>query len=1306
MLRIRELSLAGFGIYEEPTRFLVPDGPAIFWGANETGKSTFLWGIAAVWFGLPQNSDPTKVGTSRFRSFSKPEQFWGELVWDVEGETYRLHRNFDSHQVKLTRDGTEGSSVLFQGEHNPQGRSSSGKAFPSKLKKIIGFARMDLFLETFCLSQPFVGDATIESELQHLISGSRSVKVDDVLGRLFARIKEQTKTTGDLGLVRPGTSRPTNQREDGRVDELRTELARARLDLELGRKELEKINSEGIETEDAKAQIQQLRDRLEERRARLATLDRWTELQAEKTSRTETVRRLEASATELKKLNDEREQVEAELTDFSQMLQDAPSDAAARLEALANADRELQRRQDEADSKSDEREKLEREFAETKEKLEGEYKEFRGRPDFIDTRNRLREAVARRDTARTEIESLEDEIEKREHDLDSTRNIDQVLVSSCQSHCESLRDALERIEKLDGKLAELRQQMEERGYLEDHDRMEQLNENLELEGELKECTTLLREQKANVILAHDQVEEAEARARQVLEAPVVEEPVEEFVEVMEPEAPASNTRLFGSLALGLIGGCLTFVGGTQAGLPAWAILAAGSVLVLLVTFVASRPPKKTRTVRKVQNGSAANHEELTPGERLRRRMMEGQPTDSEISRPNGSGELNVDEAKDALAEAERRLEEIQERATKIEARLEELREHLGDYARTSAAELARMEERWKLLDEQFNNLSEERAEILEERFGAAGDDDWKETPVAEATEELEQLLLLPGGPSPDDNPSVGELIDWVVKLDSADWEAFAAAETARADSVREVETLRVRLSEARKRVTNEDEIKELEAKMAPFDLETDPKWLLNMQDECADLERAFNRLQTKLEESHPESQIESQKQKVEEAWQKLAEDWNSAERPSGDAFAQWADDTRKQLQSLQKLRDKAAGFASQIPSLLRSAGLSDANELETRLTSEKAALGGNVRESEELEARELTLSDGGAGLSPEKRAELFQSRREKELAAQKEDEAALAEAETELRERLRKQATLEGTPLPNLAALELSIRQMEDELGEREIQTEALTHAFKWVEEAAETYRSTYRESLGERIGHHFQGLTGNPDRRVELGETFELRVRDGEGRILETTQLSQGARDQLMLSLRLGVSDLLSTSVALPFIFDDPFVHFDEQRLAQLQTGLKALDRSRQWILLTHRKEMASWADPVFTERIGESTGTTGRPSGDRVDDLVASPSNGNGSNGTSAGRLVENGSAAGGGDPEADTATGTDAHADADADADGRPEHKITAAVSITPEADREARSKRGSKRRLRKKQRKSVEEQTSLFQSDASDSASEEK
>lgn len=65
---------------------------------------------------------------------------------------------------------------------------------------------------------------------------------------------------------------------------------------------------------------------------------------------------------------------------------------------------------------------------------------------------------------------------------------------------------------------------------------------------------------------------------------------------------------------------------------------------------------------------------------------------------------------------------------------------------------------------------------------------------------------------------------------------------------------------------------------------------------------------------------------------------------------------------------------------------------------------------------------------------------------------------------------------------------------------------------------------------------------------------------------LSQGARDQLYFALRTAMSDLLSGSINIPLILDDPFHNFDNVRLAKTIGALKQIAKNKQIILISHR--------------------------------------------------------------------------------------------------------------------------------------------
>ena len=59
---------------------------------NESGKST-LGGLAAIIFGLPASSDPTKFGHTVIVT-DDPPRFDGELYFAVDQQEYHLTRDF------------------------------------------------------------------------------------------------------------------------------------------------------------------------------------------------------------------------------------------------------------------------------------------------------------------------------------------------------------------------------------------------------------------------------------------------------------------------------------------------------------------------------------------------------------------------------------------------------------------------------------------------------------------------------------------------------------------------------------------------------------------------------------------------------------------------------------------------------------------------------------------------------------------------------------------------------------------------------------------------------------------------------------------------------------------------------------------------------------------------------------------------------------------------------------------------------------------------------------------------------------
>lgn len=74
--------------------------------------------------------------------------------------------------------------------------------------------------------------------------------------------------------------------------------------------------------------------------------------------------------------------------------------------------------------------------------------------------------------------------------------------------------------------------------------------------------------------------------------------------------------------------------------------------------------------------------------------------------------------------------------------------------------------------------------------------------------------------------------------------------------------------------------------------------------------------------------------------------------------------------------------------------------------------------------------------------------------------------------------------------------------------------------------------------------------------------------------ELSQATKEQAYISLRLSLAESVFKSAPFPIIMDDPFVHFDEERLSRMIELLDSL-KNQQFIYFTcHKKMKDKWID------------------------------------------------------------------------------------------------------------------------------------
>jgi uncharacterized protein YhaN len=186
--------------------------------------------------------------------------------------------------------------------------------------------------------------------------------------------------------------------------------------------------------------------------------------------------------------------------------------------------------------------------------------------------------------------------------------------------------------------------------------------------------------------------------------------------------------------------------------------------------------------------------------------------------------------------------------------------------------------------------------------------------------------------------------------------------------------------------------------------------------------------------------------------------------------------------------------------------------------------------------------------------------------------SALSEEQRDL---LREQSRLEGKDIINIAEAEIELEDLIEKENELDLLADALAEAYKEIDRSVSDYQDEYRIFLQNLITKHFIKISGITNRKVIVDKEFSLKLL-ADGREVEVYSLSKGAQDQLYLSLRFAIGDLLAENTKLPFIFDDPFVSSDDNRLRNIKAIVEEMANERQIIILSHRKDFEDWGTPI----------------------------------------------------------------------------------------------------------------------------------
>jgi uncharacterized protein YhaN len=156
------------------------------------------------------------------------------------------------------------------------------------------------------------------------------------------------------------------------------------------------------------------------------------------------------------------------------------------------------------------------------------------------------------------------------------------------------------------------------------------------------------------------------------------------------------------------------------------------------------------------------------------------------------------------------------------------------------------------------------------------------------------------------------------------------------------------------------------------------------------------------------------------------------------------------------------------------------------------------------------------------------------------------------------------------------------EAAEQYLETATASRLLKW---ATDRYRDQKQGPMLRRAGEIFSGLTLGEFARLVVDTERNppaLHARRSSGKTVEVSGMSEGTRDQLFLALRIAALELqLASKAALPFVADDLFINFDDERAKAGFRALHDLSAKTQVLFLTHHDHLLPLIRDVFGARV-----------------------------------------------------------------------------------------------------------------------------
>lgn len=126
--------------------------------------------------------------------------------------------------------------------------------------------------------------------------------------------------------------------------------------------------------------------------------------------------------------------------------------------------------------------------------------------------------------------------------------------------------------------------------------------------------------------------------------------------------------------------------------------------------------------------------------------------------------------------------------------------------------------------------------------------------------------------------------------------------------------------------------------------------------------------------------------------------------------------------------------------------------------------------------------------------------------------------------------------------IEEEIESVKENISKLELRLKATELAIDKMNESIREVRGNFGNILNSSVIAYFKDLTNRNYEDVMVSDSYEMKVRKG-AEVLPGAILSNGANDQLYLSLRLAFINMIYKEIDFPVMLDDAFVQYDDNR-------------------------------------------------------------------------------------------------------------------------------------------------------------------